>query len=323
MSELVLALANESPLPLMEGLPVGYRGPLLQGAHSAWARTLFADIVIQEFISDDYSIRLFLGKIVKRLSAKGWLHSRGLYTTFMLKNGARKNITAIGKLHVREDQYSGFVTNPADCDVVFEKNIDFQALDFFYSPSLLQELLPYFPQLAAALASEGTLLAEKTYWTLPSMKEITHQLLHSPFDASTRRFYFDLKVRELLYQILTQVYQPNSEHLHFTPYETARIHEARTILQNSLASKPPTLKALTKLVALNALKLKTGFKYYFHAAPFEWLLEAKMQEAKRLILTTNKPIKEICTLVGYPRTTNFITAFRRRFGVTPRAMRLQ
>jgi len=40
-----------------------------------------------------------------------------------------------------------------------------------------------------------------------------------------------------------------------------------------------------------------------------------------LLQTTNKPIKEICTLVGYPRTTNFITAFRKRFGVTPGSFR--
>jgi AraC-like DNA-binding protein len=42
-----------------------------------------------------------------------------------------------------------------------------------------------------------------------------------------------------------------------------------------------------------------------------------------LLLTTNKPIKDICSSVGYPRITNFITAFRRRFGVTPGSLRRQ
>lgn len=78
---------------------------------------------------------------------------------------------------------------------------------------------------------------------------------------------------------------------------------------------------LARQVALNEFKLKTGFRKYFDSGIFEWLMEQKMQQAKKLILNTNKPVKEISAMVGYPRTTNFITAFRRQFGVTPGALR--
>jgi AraC-like DNA-binding protein len=33
------------------------------------------------------------------------------------------------------------------------------------------------------------------------------------------------------------------------------------------------------------------------------------------------PIKQICVLTGYARMTNFITAFRKKFGYTPGSLR--
>ncbi|HEY0433565.1 MAG TPA: helix-turn-helix transcriptional regulator, partial [Chitinophagaceae bacterium] len=167
----------------------------------------------------------------------------------------------------------------------------------------------------------GMLLRNKTCWSLPAMQEITNQLLSCPYDESTLRFYFDLKVRELLFQILENAYKRKPEEHVFTPWEVSKIHQARTILENYVSRKPPSIRSLSKQVALNVFKLKTGFRQYFSTGIFEWLIERKMQHAKGLILTTNKPIKEICRLVGYPLSTNFITAFRRRFGCTPGSLR--
>lgn len=153
------------------------------------------------------------------------------------------------------------------------------------------------------------------------MKEVINQILNCPYGEATRQFYFDLKVRELLYELLETAYKTNPSQQYFTPFEVARIHEAKTILENHLAKKPPSIRALSKLVAINEFKLKNGFKKYFGAGIFEWLLDRKMRYAKELILTTNKPIKEIGAMIGYPRTTNFITAFRRKYGFTPGSLR--
>lgn len=240
----------------------------------------------------------------------------------MLKNGTRKRINTIGNLHIRQDQYACFFTESSDCSAVFEKTNEFRALDVFYSPKLLEELLPFFPELKnVLLSSSGIILPGKPCWSLPCMKEIINQILNCPYDEATRQFYFDLKVRELLYQLLETTFKKNPSQQYFTPFEIARIHEAKTILENHLAEKPPSIRALSKLVAINEFKLKNGFKKYFGVGIFEWLLDRKMQYAKELILTTNKPIKEISAMVGYPRTTNFITAFRRTFGMTPGSLR--
>lgn len=316
-----LTLTNGQSIELTPGLPSDYAGPVIRGSTAIGAKTSLAELVVQELTDDEYSIRLSIGKFFKRVTGVGNIHKHGLQSCFMLKNGLRKEIATIGKVHVRQDQYTCFFTEATSFKIKFEKDLEYKALDIFYSPKLLEELLPFFPEVKDVLASPASILTGKTCWSLPSMKEITNQLLNCPYDESTRQFYFDLKVRELLYQMLENANRQKSKEYHFTPWEVSKIHEAKTILQDHIAKKPPSIRSLSKQVALNELKLKKGFKQYFNASMFDWLMDQKMQHAKHLILTTNKPIKDICTLTGYPRMTNFITAFRKCFGYTPGSLR--
>lgn len=304
------------------GLPPDYKGSFLRGSTAVFAKTNFAEIVLQQLTGVDYFIRLSSGRLLKKIFAKGWATQYGLYGNFILKNDARKELNTIGKFHLRKDQYICYLAKETNCSVLFGKNEDFSTIDFFYSPKLLQELVPFFPELQQLLKeSPQTILNGKGGWSIPSMKEITTQILDCPYDETTRQFYYDLKVRELLYQLLETSFKRDVKSYHFTPFETARIHEARTILEKYIDKKPPSIRSLSKQVALNEFKLKTGFRKYFHSGIFEWLMDRKMQQARQLILNTNKPIKEIASLVGYPRTTNFITAFRRLFGITPGSLR--
>jgi AraC-like DNA-binding protein len=322
MNNIELTLPNHSILEFQPGLPLDYRGPFLRGSTAAYAKTNFAEIILQQLTGADYFIRLSAGRLLQKVSAKGWTSQYGLYSNFMLKNEARKELDSLGKFHLRKDQYSCYLTKETNCQVLFDKDEDFRFIDFFYSPKLLTELTPFFPELVPLLRdAPQTILSGKGGWSIPSMKEIMNQILDCPYDETTRQFYYDLKVRELLYQLLQNSFKRDVKAYNFTPFETARIHEARSILEHHIDKKPPSIKALSKLVALNEFKLKTGFRKYFNSGIFEWLMERKMQHAKQLILSTNKPIKEISSLIGYPRTTNFITAFRRQFGVTPGSLR--
>lgn len=319
-----LTLSNGDELEFHPGFPDEYNGPILRGAVALSAKTNIAELIIQELTGDQYSVRLIIGKFLKKVTASGSILIPGLYSYHMLKNGMRKEFDTVGKLHLRQDQYTCFFAEPTACKVRLEKSGNFRSIDLFYSPKLLEELIPYFPELKdVLLESPSIMLPGKACWSLPTMKEITNQLLNCPYDEATRQFYFDLKVRELLYQMLQNAFKRNPAEHHFRLWETARIHQARTILECYISRKPPSIRSLSKQVALNEFKLKAGFRQYFNAGVFEWLMEQKMQHAKDLLLTTNKPIKDICSLVGYPRTTNFITAFRRRFGMTPGSLRRQ
>jgi YesN/AraC family two-component response regulator len=54
----------------------------------------------------------------------------------------------------------------------------------------------------------------------------------------------------------------------------------------------------------------------------EYLTGIRMKEAKRLLIETNKPIKEISLLVGYQNSNYFSRIFKEVIGLTPRDFRL-
>jgi AraC-like DNA-binding protein len=73
----------------------------------------------------------------------------------------------------------------------------------------------------------------------------------------------------------------------------------------------------------NKLKLKLGFKKAYGMGVFRRLLFRRMEHAKLLLSSTDKPINEIASLTGYDTVAGFIHAFRREFGLTPREWRNQ
>lgn len=108
-----------------------------------------------------------------------------------------------------------------------------------------------------------------------------------------------------------------SHNLHNILFHSARVH-----LLRSLAS-PPTMKELEQLTGTNSKHLNHAFRECAGATVFEYLREERMKEARSLLQQTDLPIQDIAHQVGFTSSANFSTAFRERFGVTPRAFRQQ
>lgn len=320
--QLTLSLEDGQLLEFHPGLPAAYKGPMLKGAACCSTRTPLAEITLQKLAGDGYFICLLLGNLLKRTPATGWIRAEGMYNIGMLKNSNRKKLKNQNKIHIREDQCVSFYTQPTEYTTSFEANKEFRMLVIFYSPQLLNELTAYFPGLKPMMNPDpAKMITRKPFWIPLPLKEIINQILSCQYHESSRQFYLDLKARELLYHILESTFNRKSKDLYFTPWEISKIHEVKNILTEHIAKKPPSIRQLSRLVALNEFKLKTGFHQYFNTSIAQWMHEQKMQYSRDLILNTNRPIKEICTLVGYPLTTNFITAFRKHFGVTPGELR--
>ncbi len=55
--------------------------------------------------------------------------------------------------------------------------------------------------------------------------------------------------------------------------------------------------------------------------PYQYLLRLRMTEARRLLLSTNLPVAQIATRVGFSSSTQFVKMFRSMEGVTPGSLR--
>ncbi|WP_458318929.1 helix-turn-helix transcriptional regulator [Mycolicibacterium brisbanense] len=83
-----------------------------------------------------------------------------------------------------------------------------------------------------------------------------------------------------------------------------------------------TLDALALSVGMPVGMFIKAFRAAFHATPYQFLLDRRIDRAKTLLLTTTRPIAEIAAAVGFSTPNHFATAFRRRVGVTPRDYRI-
>lgn len=63
------------------------------------------------------------------------------------------------------------------------------------------------------------------------------------------------------------------------------------------------------------------FKKYTQMTIFEYLVEKRMNEAKRILRSTDIKIYEVAKSVGYSSNTYFSTAFKKNVGVTPQQYR--
>ena len=97
----------------------------------------------------------------------------------------------------------------------------------------------------------------------------------------------------------------------------SKIIRVKEIIIDSM-NNPPGLDELAKTVGLNIKKLKTAFKDYYGLPVFSFLLNYKMELAKRMLEENKLNVNELATYLGYSTSSHFITAFKRKYGITPK-----
>lgn len=151
------------------------------------------------------------------------------------------------------------------------------------------------------------------------VREVAHQLFEKNLSETYQSIYVKGKLLELLG---TYFYTSDNEAHEQCPYianeeSAAKIKKAKTIILSDL-STAPTLNDLAKMVGLNAKALKEGFKELYGKPVFTYLFHYRMEEARKMLELGVHNVNEIAPLVGYSSASHFITAFKRKYGVTPK-----
>ena len=100
----------------------------------------------------------------------------------------------------------------------------------------------------------------------------------------------------------------------------ALVSAATGYIQEHLADPPSPLE-LARMLGTNERKLNEAFRSVLSLPVFGWLREERMCQARHLLTHTETPVREIGEHLGYPNAANFSTAFRERFGTSPRDFR--
>ena len=148
------------------------------------------------------------------------------------------------------------------------------------------------------------------------------EIFNSPYDNNLDKLYIEAKALELIhteFNILFKEKGNKQNIIKLSSQDKEAIYLAKEILSQQLHN-PPSIAQLAKSVAINELKLKTGFHRFFNQTPYNISIEYRLQEAKRLLNESELNINEIALKIGYKYVQSFSNAFTKRFGVRPKEL---
>ena len=153
----------------------------------------------------------------------------------------------------------------------------------------------------------------------PAMTVVLYQIMNFNLHPSVKNLYYKAKVLEIFSLLFNKTEDTDAESCPFKTdsEETTKIQQAKDILLKNM-SEPPTLQELANEVGLNIKKLKQGFKQIYGDTVYGFLIDYKMEYARKLLDSGTYNVNEVGIKIGYSTASHFIAAFKNKFGTTPK-----
>ena len=151
---------------------------------------------------------------------------------------------------------------------------------------------------------------------------VLNELKRFDINSSTKNLFLKAKIYELFSHLYNRNRDLNVEQCPFLTNEEnfKKIKKAKDIIIENMTN-PPSLVELSEEINLSLKKLKEGFKKIYGKPVYQFLIEYKMELAKKLLSENNFNVNEVSLKLGYSTASHFITAFKNKYGLTPRSFK--
>jgi AraC-like DNA-binding protein len=148
---------------------------------------------------------------------------------------------------------------------------------------------------------------------------VLNELKRFDINSSTKNLFLKAKIYELFSHLYNRNRDLNIEQCPFLTNEEnfKKIKKAKDIIIENMTN-PPSLVELSEEINLSLKKLKEGFKKIYGKPVYQFLIEYKMELAKKLLSENSYNVNEVSLKLGYSTASHFITAFKNKYGLTPR-----
>lgn len=152
----------------------------------------------------------------------------------------------------------------------------------------------------------------------PRIRAVVADIVDGRPDDALRALYCRGKAHELLALVLDQVARAGrAVAATALPGDWVRsLMRAKETIDADIANAP-SLAQLSRLVCLNEHKLKTGFKQLFGLPVHAYIIDQRLETARRLLQRGGITVTEAAHRVGYTELGRFAVTFRKRFGLPP------
>jgi len=219
--------------------------------------------------------------------------------------------------------------------LVLGSHLSFQAVILEASPSkpFLSFVLQIDPAVVRRVSDD---MLEGRTTTFRSAEEARHerssfvsaldrQLLDSVLrflaaigSGADRRVLAPIYLQEMVYRVLQR--EQFSRLLHLAANQTASnpLTAALAYVRSNL-SQPMTVADMAEQVSLSPSAFAHLFRDVTGRSPYQFVKELRLDRARELLVDGELPVTVVSKQVGYGSSSHFISEFRRRFGMTPRA----
>lgn len=228
------------------------------------------------------------------------------------------------KVVMNQDDCNLFYSELTDGIISSQKDQDYSFISFNIIPEFFENMVHdcgemFFDFVNLIGRRDYLALAEQNLKLSPEMKNILWQITDCRFQGKLKNVYLKSKIIEFLILFADRIDNRIGK-FSFSKGDKDKIHYAREVLLQD-CKNPPTLSQLARKTGLNEFKLKKGFKEVFGNTVYGYLLEHKLENARIMLLEEENTISEIAYKTGYSSTSHFSTAFRKKFGFAPSAIR--
>lgn len=206
---------------------------------------------------------------------------------------------------------------------IWSRGANEQSLSVGVWPKDLASLFGFYPICFPNLSGAGG-EAEAFWYSRPlpyALMSAAEQLLSPGIHPLLAKSYISIKSKELLCLSVSTLLS-DGEFLSRTDLALNRVEHVKTMVDANL-NNPPSLTELAATLGVSTQELAAEMRKETGVSYAEYVIERKMNRAMMLLESGNTPLKRLAYEVGYGHTSNFCTAFKRHFGITPKDARGQ
>lgn len=233
--------------------------------------------------------------------------------TFHFNNGSYKiNLT---------DGFSFLIYNPSlELPLNLSINSDSKVTIVFVSVEMLHNLFSDNNIRAEFLTQTKT---QTKYYNQQNISTTIRMVLNQIENHNLNPHFENLYVLGKVYELFTLHFsESESNQKENCPFldnekDAKKLKEAREILLENL-NNPPILKELSEQSGLSEYKLKEGFKQVYGSTVYGFVLDKKLEMAREKLEAGDLQVKDIAYEIGYENPSHFISAFKKKYGITPK-----
>ena len=215
--------------------------------------------------------------------------------------------------------FKGIAKWPGETNMkVFEVNL---------LPSFVEKYLPdhiVFEAFKLELKNKrSNKFSSHNFSITPQMIVVINKIMDCNRQGVFKKMFLEAHVIELLMLQLEQIIEHDCKALcSFKEQDIDKLYQIKEIISTRI-DKPCSLIGLAQEVGTNEFTLKKGFKELFGTTVFRYWSELKMERAQIMLAEEGLTVTEVSEKVGYRNPQHFSTAFKRKFGYSPRELKSQ